>query len=208
MGLEANCTLRVGRRSWTGAAHLEDTSILFRGADTRVVIPFTKVLQVDANGGTLSITHADGLARFVLGPAAPTWAAKIRNPRSLLDKLGVKPGMRVAVVRVDDPDFRTKLLERTVDVVDGPVRSNFDLVFYGTESARGLSRLGSLRRAIKPNGAIWVVHRKGKEATLRDVEVFAAAKAVGLVDTKVVSFSTTHTAEKLVIPVNQRTARG
>ena len=39
-----------------------------------------------------------------------------------------------------------------------------------------------------PNGAIWVVSRKGKAATLRDVEVIAAAKAGGLVDNKVASF--------------------
>ena len=207
MGLESVCTLRVGRRSWTGEARLEATSILFRGSDTRLVIPFARVLEVDATDGTLTVTHSDGLARFVLGAAALTWAEKIKNPRSLLDKLGVKAGMRVAVVEVDDPDFRSKLLERTGDVVLGRATSNCDLVFYGTESARGLSRLGALRRALKPNGAIWVVHRKGKGATVRDVEVFAAAKAVGLVDTKVVSFSTTHSAEKLVIPVSQRSAR-
>jgi hypothetical protein len=59
---------------------------------------------------------------------------------------------------------------------------------------------------LKSDGAIWVVHRKGKDATLKDIDVFAAAKRVGLVDTKVVAFSTTHTAEKLVIPVKDRAA--
>ncbi len=51
-----------------------------------------------------------------------------------------------------------------------------------------------------PNGAIWVVHRKGKDAPLKYVEVFAAGRSAGLVDNKVASFSATHTAERLVIP--------
>jgi len=37
-----------------------------------------------------------------------------------------------------------------------------------------------------------------------DVEVIDAAKAAGLVDNKVVSFSATHTALRLVIPVARR----
>ena len=61
-----------------------------------------------------------------------------------------------------------------------------------------------LKATLVPNGAIWVVHRKGKEATLRDIDVFAAGKAAGLVDNKVASFSATHTAERLVIPRSAR----
>ena len=43
--------------------------------------------------------------------------------------------------------------------------------------------------------------RKGKAATLRDVEVIAAAKAAGLVDNKVACFAATRTSLRLVIPV-------
>ena len=57
---------------------------------------------------------------------------------------------------------------------------------------------------IRPNGAIWVVSRKGKAATLRDVDVIDAARNARLVDNKVASFSPTHTALRLVIPVNRR----
>ena len=63
-----------------------------------------------------------------------------------------------------------------------------------------LFALRELRSRIVPNGAIWVVSRKGKAATIRDVDVMAAAKSAGLVDNKVVSFSDTHTALRLVIP--------
>ena len=46
--------------------------------------------------------------------------------------------------------------------------------------------------------------RKGRTATLRDVEVIAAAREAGLVDNKVASFSETHTSLRLVIPVHRR----
>ena len=57
---------------------------------------------------------------------------------------------------------------------------------------------------MKPNGAIWVVAPKGKGAPLKDTEIMAAARSAGLVDTKVVSFSDSQTALKLVIPLAER----
>ena len=54
------------------------------------------------------------------------------------------------------------------------------------------------------NGAIWVVSRKGPTRTISDVDVIDAAKDARLVDNKVVAFSATHTAIRLVIPVALR----
>jgi hypothetical protein len=204
MGLESPCTLKVGRRSWPGRALLESDAIVFRGGETRLAIPFSTISRIEVDDGALTIGHGGGEARFGLGANAARWADRIRNPRSLLDKLGVKPGMRVAVIGIDDEPFRHELGARTGDLSIGRPRKASDLIFFGAESIQDLSRLAALRDALKPNGAIWVVHRKGKAATLKDVEVFAAAKRAGLVDNKVASFSATHTAEKLVIPVALR----
>jgi hypothetical protein len=125
----------------------------------------------------------------------------------LLDKLGVKPEMRVAVIDVDDADFHASLTERTSDITTGPPLPETDLIFLGADTIDELMRIGDLQAALRPNGAIWIVSKKGKAATLRDVEVIDAAKSVGLVDNKVVSFSPTHTALRLVIPVALRTTR-
>jgi hypothetical protein len=122
----------------------------------------------------------------------------------LLDKLGVKPGSRVAILGVDDADFRSLLADRTTDITHGQPKPGTDLVFLAADSLDQLLRIGHLQRSLKPNGAIWVVSRKGKAATLRDVDVIDAAKSVGLVDNKVVSFSATHTALRLVIPLARR----
>jgi hypothetical protein len=48
-----------------------------------------------------------------------------------------------------------------------------------------------------------VVYPKGKQH-IREIDVINAAKASGLVDNKVCSFSSTHTALRCVIPVADR----
>lgn len=122
----------------------------------------------------------------------------------LLDKLGVRPGYRVAVIDIDDAAIRLLLAERTTDLTEGWPEAETDVVLLGADSREALAPLESLAARIRPNGGIWVVSRKGKEATLRDVEVIEAARAAGLVDNKVVSFSPTHTALRLVIPRDRR----
>lgn len=204
MGREATCTMHEGRTRITGKALLESDHLLFRGEGTRVRIALRDVTRVEAADGMLEVQHTAGLIRLALGASAATWAEKIRAPRSLLDKLGIKAGMRVAVVGVDDAEFRGQLAARTAHVFDGRVPKPVDVIVFAAERTRDLARLATLRRALTPAGAIWVVHRKGKDATLKDVDVFAAAKAAGLVDNKVASFSATHTAERLVIPLAKR----
>jgi hypothetical protein len=124
----------------------------------------------------------------------------------VLDKLGVRPGMRVAIVGDVDPDgtFRSLLADRTSDITVGRPKRDSDVVFLAADSHAELAELAALREHIRPAGAIWVVSRKGRSATIRDVEVMAAGRDAGLVDNKVVSFSPTHTSLRLVIPVALR----
>lgn len=122
----------------------------------------------------------------------------------LLDKLGIRPGARVALIRITDPTIRHVLADRTRDVSEGEASAMTDIVLLGADSPGELADLADLRALIHPNGAIWVISRKGRAATLRDLEIIAAARAVGLVDNKVASFSPTHTALRLVIPVALR----
>ena len=122
----------------------------------------------------------------------------------LLDKLGIRPGAKVAVLGVDDPEFVAELSTRAIVSVAALPEAATDLILLAADDLLALRRLAELRAAIYPAGAIWVVSRKGSAATLRDVEVIAAAREAGLVDNKVVSFSPTHTALRLVVPRAQR----
>ena len=203
MGAESQCVAHFGGQRSEGTALLETDHLLFRGT-FRLKIPHKAITKLDAADGTLRITYPDGTAVFELGSSAAKWAEKIRNPRSLLDKLGVKPDMRVAVIGVDDVEFLGQLSDRTADVTSRTPKKGTDLVFFQADSIADLARLEKLRGYLQPDGAIWVVHTKGKGAAFKDVDVFAAAKKAKLVDVKVASFSGTHTAEKLVIPVSLR----
>ena len=205
MGAESTCVAHFAGQRSEGKALLETDHVLFRGT-FRLKIPHASITRLDASAGKLSITYADGTAVFELGPSAAKWADKIRNPRSLLDKLGVTPDMRVAVVGVDDEGFLAQLGERVSDVATRTPKKGTDIIFFQADAVGDLSKLEKLRAYLKPDGAIWVVHTKGKGAAFKDVDVFAAAKKAKLVDVKVAAFSATHTAEKLVIPVRLRSS--
>lgn len=126
------------------------------------------------------------------------------STRPLADKLGIQPGARVAIVGVPDAELRQMLRDRDAEFDEAWPRPATDLIFLGANELRDLDSLARLRAALTSAGAIWVVSQKGKAATLRDVQVIEAAIANGLVDNKVVSFSATHTALRLVIPRSLR----
>jgi hypothetical protein len=126
------------------------------------------------------------------------------STRPLLDKLGVKPFHRISVIGVNNDAFWRQLIDRAADTVKGRLRNDSDLIFVAADNLAELQQLPRLKTYLVANGAIWVVSLKGKAAKIRDVDVIAAAKAAGLVDNKVVSFSDTHTSLRLVIPVSQR----
>ncbi|HEV8325578.1 MAG TPA: DUF3052 family protein [Myxococcota bacterium] len=205
MGSEAKTRARFGGKVSAGKALLETDVLLFRGDELRLAIDLKRVKSVEARGGALRLTLPEGVVVLELGAAAAKWALRIRNPKSLIDKLGVKADARVAVLGVTDPSFWAALRARAADVTEGSAKKSTDFVFLQADAPAALRRLRALRAALKPNGAIWVVHPKGgKQAPVRDVDVMAAAKAAGLVDVKVAGFSPTHSALKLVIPVAAR----
>jgi hypothetical protein len=139
-------------------------------------------------------------------PNKPSPPARDDTPstRPLLDKLGVKPDSRVALIG-DFPDwFRILLLQGAALIAENAPSEPVDLIFLLADSHDELAALHDLRSRIEQNGAIWVVSRKGREATLRDVDVISAALAAGLVDNKVVSFSETQTSLRLVIRLRDR----
>jgi hypothetical protein len=125
------------------------------------------------------------------------------STRPLLDKLGVKPGAKVAIVNLDDEDFITLLRTRTRDIANGRPSSPADLVFFGADTPDDLGRINEMKDWIEPNGAIWVVRTKGG-GPLRDTDVIAAGLAAGLVDNKIASFSATQGAMRLVFRLRDR----
>lgn len=176
-----------------GRLQYEPPRLIFRGRERRV-FEGEALKDLRADGADLAL--ADG-SRFTLGEKqAASWAEAILNPKGRMEKIGVKPGMRTAVIGVADPAFTGELAEHGAVPVEA--LSSLDLLFYGADSADALSRVGELSTALGETGALWIVSRKGKAATVKDVEVIAAGRAAGLVDSKVVAFSAALTALRFV----------
>jgi len=205
VGLEAECAARLDGSPSRGKALLETTKLSFRG-DFRLRVPLSEVRGVAVAGGRLTLRFKGQTLALDLGPEAARWADKIRNPPNRLDKLGVKPTSRAAVVGKLDGDFLTELAARAAAVARGVPRAPVDLLFYAANARADLARLPSLRRALNPDGALWVVRPKGQTA-ITERDVMAAGKKAGLVDVKVAAFSAALTAEKFVIPVALRPSR-
>lgn len=126
------------------------------------------------------------------------------STRPLLDKLGVKPGMRVAVVDLDEAWFVELLRGRTSDVSVGRPRGRCDIVFLGATQKGDLVRLKAAKTWIEPNGAIWVVRPKGAGTAIKDTDCIEAGLAAGLVDNKIASFSPTQGAMRFVFRLRDR----
>jgi len=203
MGLEANCTVRRGRKQSDGKARLEEKDIEFRG-DFRLDIPFAEITSAEAKRGVLRIVHSGGVAEFDLGAAAEKWALKIRYPKPLIDKIGIKPRMRVLVAGKHDgvgaESFWRELHARAQIVKRG---QDLDCILFFAAVTAELEQLRALRKLIRLDGMIWAIYPKGVQV-IREAEVMAAAKQHGLVDVKNVSFSETHSGLKLMIPVGKR----
>jgi hypothetical protein len=193
MGKDAQVRARFADGADEGRLQYEPPTLLFRGAQRRVFAG-EALKGVRAEGGDLVL--ADG-SRFALGEkAAANWADAINNPKGRLDKIGVKPGMRTAILGVADAERAGELGARGAAPVNA--LRDLDLLFDAANSAEALAKVGGLVPALAERGALWIVSRKGRAATVKDVEVMAASKAVGLVDNKVVGFSDTLTALRFV----------
>ena len=193
MGKEATVQAQLADGPDEGRLQYEPPKLVFKGRERRAYD--AKALKGVAVEGP-DLVLADG-SRFTLGEKqALAWVDAILNPKGRMDKIGVKAGMRAAVMGVKDPDLSAELTAKgAVPVTE---LSNLDLLFYAADSAGDLARIDALVPMLSERGALWVVSRKGKAATVKDVEVMAAAKAHGLVDNKVVAFSPTLTALRFV----------
>ena len=202
MGSHTDCIVKFGGRISKGKALLESESLIFRG-DFRLSLAFKNLTAVEAENGELCLTSSEGTAIFELGALAEKWAAKIRHPKSLLDKLGIKPDSQVALVGLRDESFRAELREWTRHVRTGPPRTELDTILLEVRAKDDLKKLERLQTFLKRHGSIWAVWPKGRDE-LKESDIIAAAKDAGLVDTKVVKFSESHSALKLVIPLSRR----
>jgi hypothetical protein len=206
MGREAICQARFGRSSGEGKALLETDELVFRG-EFRVSVPLREVTRAAASDGRLVVEWPGGKLALELGRSAEKWAQAIISPKTVVEKLGVKPGQRVAIVGRFETWFRTDVMNALGEKPGVKPVPGCDLVFILLVHEGDEAKLEDLIPAIHPDGAIWAVYTKGRRDLSEDT-VRKAARGMGLVDTKVVRVSDTLGGLKLVIPKADRGKRG
>ena len=129
----------------------------------------------------------------------------------LSQKLGIKAGARVALVRAPDgfEDTLYPLPDRVV--LRAQARGAQDvLVFFATRRAELERRFDSFARAIAPAGGLWIAWPKktaGVATDLTENVVRDVGLAHGLVDNKVCAVDDTWSGLRFVLRVRDRPAR-
>ncbi len=202
MGQEVKTQLRWDGRIIEGTALLETDSLVFRGGAS-LTVPFNEMFSVESNSGWLELKTSRGLLLLELGPKADTWKEKIKNPKGLVEKLGVDANKKVVVIGKLDADLRADVDSTGAKVAKSARGKDFDIAFVAASSKKDLEKLPQVKEMIKDDGMIWIVYPKGKE-DLRERDVLIAGRTLSLTDNKQVKVSEELTAVKFVIPVAQR----
>ena len=206
MGNQALCQAEFSGQSQTGKALLETTELIFRPSDgsKSVKIPFSTIKSAKAQNGELQLHTTSGPIRFTLGPSAEKWCHKILHPKTRSEKLGLKPGVNVALLGSFDQEFLKELRDTKAILEKGKINAASDVIFLSTDSAKHLaSAVGKAAKSIKGSTALWIVYPKGKKE-ITENDVLSTGRKSGLKDVKVVAFSPTHTALKFVLPLDRR----
>jgi hypothetical protein len=203
MGLESECTVRVGRKTFAGKALIESDKLHFRGELT-LDIPFEAMREVEVDEGSLVVRTDEQAVSFALSPpVADRWMRLIKEPKGLFEKLEVGSDARVAVVDVFDAVFLTALRDRAASMVEGRVPERAPVVFFGADSKEALRKIPLVRARMAEDGVLWIVRPKSTRA-LSEADVADALRTSALVETKVVAFSKTHLAHRCSIPPELR----
>lgn len=205
-GREAPCTLRFGERVSEGTAYLDAHGLVLR-QERRLAVPVSDLTVVESGDGRVEVTFPGGTAVLHLDGAAQRWTERLaREPRSRLDRLGVRPGQCVAVVGTVDDAFVDELRSRAAVVVTGrSVPAGADIIFLVASQREQLGRVPALSNCLAQGGVLWVVRPRGaREITEHDVA--ASARAAEMRVGRAVRISPAHVADRL-LPAARRPRR-
>jgi hypothetical protein len=202
MGREILCRAKFGGKWQEGKALLETTEIIFRG-EARLKVPFSEITSIAAHDGKLHLQWSGDSAVLELGEPAEKWAHAILHPKSTIEKLGVKPGMKLSAVGMPVDSTMKDAQKAAASFSRAKPLRDSDIIFFGIDSPVALSGLRKLISSLSANGSIWVVYPKGRKE-ITELRVLQAGRAAGLYDVKVVSYSATLTALKFVRPKDKR----
>jgi hypothetical protein len=196
MGREVRCLVRHGGEEAEAKALLETDEIIVR-SPFRLTVPRRDITGTSVDDGRLEVTYSGGTLALELGDReAAKWSHDIANPKSLADKLGVKPGQRVRLVGQVDEQLAGEGAPADDD-------SPADVVFVAVDQPADLELIGAQEEYLARDGAIWAIRPKGRD-DLTEAMIMNAGISAGLIAVKTARISPTLTGEKFVIPKDRR----
>ncbi len=198
MGTNSHGTVTVGGKKVNCEADFASDHVVFSGG-RRGEVKYSKIKVLGTAGGKLRIEVDGAVMEFPLGDKVDRIANKIRKPPTLLDKLGIKEG---AVGNfAGTPAWFAKPAE-AAGLKEGFPRTPVPLLIVSVGSPDELA-FEEWTRRITPDGAVWVVYRKGGHG-MRELDVIQIGRESGLKDIKVARFDDSHSALKFVLPLADR----
>ena len=190
MGREAAAVGDWQGQSGPGKAFLETDFVRFSGP-FRVRLAFAACESIEVAGPWLRFTAADGVLALNLGEAeAARWLDRIRNPPSLAQKLGLKPGQPVRRSGPLPPEVDAELAR-----LGCPLAEQAPLALLTLDLPDGLSAPGPCAEALQAGNDVWVFFEKGRK-DVTGTDVIHGARTAGLIDTKVCRVSDTMTGQR------------
>jgi hypothetical protein len=202
MGTIVEGSVTVGGQKVNCKADFASDHVTFSGG-RRGEVPYSRIEVLGTAKGLLKLRVDGALMEFPLGAKVDRIAAKVRKPPTLMDKLGVKPGLDVAVVHVTAKAFTVELAKAAPDARTGEPPRPVDLLFLGIRGRDELDRIAAMVDNVKPDGGLWVVYPKGRR-DLRETDVLEAGRAAGLKDVRVARIDQQLTALRFVRPLDGR----
>ena len=202
MAMESACKLSVSRDKYEGRVRMEGGYIDFAG-NTKFRFRLAEIRNPRQEGTSICFDFHGNAVEIVLSErASGRWIEYILNPQSLADKLGVRDGQTVRVLNMDDPELLSSLAAKNARMVHG-TSARCDLVMVGVERASELRQIEDLGETLAPGGSIWVVLTKALR-TVTKANVITIAREAGLAHVKVVDYSETRAAYRIVRREDER----
>lgn len=192
MGKELVTRVVVGDEEADATVRLESDAVLVSNSPLRRKVALSPAVRAaaDRHGAWLVL----GEVRVRVGKDVDAWLQAIRAPKSVAQKLGLGPAVRVAL-RGAIPDDVRALLDASGAAIVRAAKPG-DWLLVAVSAPKDVAAL-----PLPPDGGVlWVLRPKGKDSAVPEAMTREAARQQGLKDVKVVGVSATHSAEKYVWP--------
>lgn len=192
MGREKICDGSLGNDRGEVRAMLESNEIILRG-DITAKLPLQTLRSMRAHVDKFEALTDRGKLSLALGATeAAAWLTRIHNPRSLIQKLGIKQHTPVHVID-EHPEFRGVISDSGAKLV---ALQWATIVFVVIETEAQLSALCRLVHTLPGASQLWVLRRKGKQVTVKESVIMAALKEQGLAPSKTTAWSSDYAADR------------